>query len=461
MGPSLALLSGGRGGHWHSGVDVDKQRGRAAVRRRVRGRFDPLLPGGQRQRAGRLSGRARGVVAILRGRAAGTLAQPAASDPRLEAYVLPPRLLEIIGDGTVDATADLLPFIVANDLAFQPSAAVRSLAELPGQIGSDGAARFIMLGLGDDPARNPFPAGAPDRLDLLQDYRTIWRYGDTFLLLERLQQPRPLPTAGSVAGAAQLGQAVRLATPGGIQHVQIDLAPSLLGRLAQSAALVPQVELVAQYADGGQAQARLTAEQLRAGVQLAPVVDDLATAELFSVASGLLNRPVERFWLRAAQPWAFEPQYTYEVTSFAAANAAASGDWPAVTLDDGQHLRLAAVQHDVLPGVVTLDLFWEVDPDASAAGSLAEQTAFARLLDGQGNVVATADGKVSEFAPRSLTQPADPRRFMVARLRLPLQQGSEAAVYDLEVGLASAGQPPENAVWRTVLPEFVHIPPQN
>ena len=387
--------------------------------------------------------------------------QPTASDPRLEEYILPPRLLEIIGDGTVDATADLLPFIVANDLAFQPSAAVRSLAELPGQIGSDSAPQFIMLGLGGDPARNPFPAGSPDRLDLLQDYRTIWRYSDAFLLLERLQQPRPLEPAGSVRGTGQLGEAVRLTTPGGIQRVQIDLEPSLLGSFVQTAALAPQVDLVTQFADGGQARVRLTAEQLRSGVQLAPVVDDLATAELFSVTSGLLNRPVEQFWLRTAQPWAFKPEFAYDVTSFDAGNAEASDAWPVVALDDGQQLRLAAVQHDMLPGLAMMDMFWEVDPGIPGTGSLPEQTAFARLLDDQGNVVAAADGNLSEFAPRSLRQPADPRRFVVARLRLPLQQASEVVVYDLEVGLASAGQPPENAVWRTVLPEFVHIPPQN
>lgn len=401
-------------------------------------------------------------VAALRSYTAWALngVQPAVSDPRLEAYVLPPRLLEIIGDGAVDATADLLPFIVANDLAFQPSAAIRSLAELPGQIGSDGAPQFIMLGLDSDPARNPFPAGAPDRLDLLQDYRTIWRYSDAFLLLERLSQPRPLQPAGSVAGTAQLGEAVRLATPGGIQRVQIDLAPSLLGSLARSAALAPQVDLVTQFVDGQQARVRLTADQLRAGVQLAPVVDDLAAAELFSVASGLLNRPVERFWLRTAQPWAFKPQFAYAVDSFDAGNAAVSAAWPAVMLDDGQQLRLAAVQYDLLPGIMTLDLFWEVDPDAAGTGSLPAQTAFARLLDDQGNVVAAADGALSEFAPRSLRQPADRRRLVVARLRLHPPQGSAAAVYDLEVGLTPAGQPSENALWRTVLPQFVRIAPQ-
>ena len=131
-------------------------------------------------------------------------AQPAADDPRLEAYILPPRVLEIIGDGTVAATAELLPFVVANDLAFQPSAAIMSLAELPGQIGSDNAPRFIMLALDDDPAHNPFPAGSPAALDLLQDYRVVWRYGDVFLLLERLPQSRPLELADSISGAGQL-----------------------------------------------------------------------------------------------------------------------------------------------------------------------------------------------------------------------------------------------------------------
>ncbi|MCB9130633.1 MAG: hypothetical protein H6647_06760 [Anaerolineales bacterium] len=71
-------------------------------------------------------------------------------------YVLTPRLLELIGDGTVDATADLLPFIVVNNLAFQPSADIPSPADLPGQIGGVGAPRFIMLGLSDDPAYDPF-----------------------------------------------------------------------------------------------------------------------------------------------------------------------------------------------------------------------------------------------------------------------------------------------------------------
>ena len=135
-----------------------------------------------------------------------------------------------------------------------------------------------------------------------------------------------------------------------------------LGRLAQAVTLAPQLDLVVEYVDGGRETARLTADQLRAGVQLAPVVDDLATAELFSAASGLLNRPVARFWLQPTPSWAFEPRYGYTVDSFADRNAATSDEWPMVTLDNGQQLRLAAVQVSLEPDVVAGDVFWEVDP---------------------------------------------------------------------------------------------------
>lgn len=396
-------------------------------------------------------------VASLQSYAAWALntAQPAAGDPRLEAYIPPPRLLEIIGDGTVDATAELLPFIVANDLAFQPSAAITSLAELPGQIGSDNGPRFIMLGLGDDPAHNPFPAGSPAALDLLQDYRVVWRYGDLFLLLERLQQPRPLEQAGSFSGAGQLEEALVLATPGGIQRLQADVEHTLLGRLAQAVTLAPQLDLVVEYVDGERETARLTADQLRAGVQLAPVVDDLATAELFSGASGVLNRPVARFWLQATPSWAFEPRYGYTVDSFADRNAATSDEWPTVTLNNGQQLRLAAVQVSLEPDAVAGDMFWEVDPATIAPEMALEHTAFARLLDETGQIVASTEVELQDRAAGLRTLAAGQRRFLAARLRLPLPPDAATAVYDLEVGLTPAGQAPESAVWRTVLPEFV------
>lgn len=395
-------------------------------------------------------------LASLRSYAAATLnlPQPDARDPRLEAYLLPPRLLEIIGDGTVDAPAALLPTIVANDLAYQPSAALRSPAELPGEIGSEPGPRFIMLGLGGDPAYDPFPAGAPARLDLWQNYRSIWRFGDNFLLLERLPQPRALTAAPTTSASGRIGEAVALPVAGGIQQLQVDLDLSALGALWQAAAPAPQVELVTQYADGGQEAVRLTADQLRQGVQLAPVVNDLATAELFSVASGHLNRPVQQFWLRTSQPWAFRPQFDYTVGTFDAANAARA-EWPTVSLDDGQQVRLAAVQYDLEPGAVALDAFWEVDPATVAPGLALGQTAFARLLDEQGNTAAAAEVELRDRATGLRTLASGPRRYLAARLRLPLPADAAGATFDLEVGLTPTGQPPQNAVWQTTLPAFV------
>lgn len=401
-------------------------------------------------------------LASLRSYAAWALngEQPAARDPRLDDYILPPRLLEIIGDRSVDATAELLPFIVANDLAFQPSAAIPSPAELPGQIGSDNAPRFIMLGLDDDPASAPFPAGSPAALDLLRDYRVIWRYGETFLLLERLPQPRLLAVTGTTAADGRLGEPVTLAAPGGIQRVQADVDLSLAGRLMQAVAPTPQVDLTVEYVDGGRETVRLTTDQLRAGVQIAPVVNDLATAELFSVASGLLNRPVARFWLTGAPGWAFQPQFSYTVDSVIDRNAVALDDWPTLTLDDGQQLRLAAVQTDVEPGAVSGDLFWEIDPDTIAPDLALGHSAFARLLDDTGHVVASTEIELRDRAPGLRTLASGPRRFLAARLRLPLSPDAATAVYDLEIGLTVTGQPPESAVWRTTLPAFVQRTPQ-
>ena len=387
-------------------------------------------------------------------------AQPAVNDRQLADYVLTPRLLELIGDGTVDATADLLPFIVVNNLAFQPSADIPSPADLPGQIGGVGAPRFIMLGLSDDPAYDPFLAGSPNALDLLRSYRVIWRYGDKFLLLERLNQPRPVDQTDSQTGVARFREEIVLSPPGGIRRVQADLELSFLGRVAQAVALVPQVALVTQYTDDGRDGVRLTTDQLRDGVRLAPVATDLTGLELFSTASGFVNRPVERFWLRTAQPWAFKSQFTYQITSYGAGNAVASDDWPVIELDNDHWVHLAAVQHNMPPGAVTLDVFWEVDPASGEAGTIPAYTVVARLLDSQGNVVATADGSLGKIAPASLTESADPRSFLVARMQLPLKSAGQATSYDLEIGLTPAGQPMENALWRTVLPKFVQTEPQ-
>ena len=402
-------------------------------------------------------------VASLRSYTAWALntAQPAASDPRLDDYLLPPRLLDIIGDGTVDATADALPYVVANDLAFQPSAAIRSLADLPVRIGSDSGPRFIMLGLDSDTAHDPFPAGSVNRLDLLQNYGVIWRFGDAFLLLERLQQPRSVALADTRTGAGRLGEPIDLSSPGGIRRLQADPQLKLAGRVAQALALTPQIDLVVQYGDGEKDRVRLTADQLRAGVQLAPVTNDLSGVERFLTTSGVLNRPVEQFWLKAVPPWAFASQFEYQVDAFMDDNAAASADWPAVTLDDGQQIRLASVQYDLIGNAAALDMFWEVDREFDASAAALGLTAFARLLDAQGNTVAAAELELREGVTGVRPLAADERHFLAALLRLPLPRGGGGAVYDLQVGLALAGQPLESAVWQTVLPGFVQmLPPE-
>ena len=399
-------------------------------------------------------------VATLRSYAAWALnkPQPDVSDARLDAYLIRPRLQEIVDKGTVDATAELLPSVVASDLAFQPSASVRSLADLPLEIGSSDGPRFIMLGLDDDPAHDPFPAGSAARLGLLRDYRVIWRLGDALLLLERLQRPLAVTLAESQSGVERLGHAVLLSTPGGIQRLQADLDLSLAGRIAQAVALAQQVELVTQYDDGGRESARLTADQLRTGVQLAPVVTDLGTAELFLSASGHLNRPVEQFWLETAQPWAFRSQFDYTVESFASGNTI-SEDWPLVTLNDGQQLRLVAVQYDLDQDAVVLNVFWEVNAETLAPGLALDHLAFARLLDARGDSVASAALELRDRAPGLRTLASGSRRFLAARLLLPQPPNGETQGYDLEVGLTPAGQPPESAVWRTVLPGFVQTLP--
>ena len=90
-----------------------------------------------------------------------------------------------------------------------------------------------------------------------------------------------------------------------------------------------------------------------------------------------------------------------------------------------------------------------------------EHTAFARLLDETGHIVVSTEIELRDRAPGLRTLAAGQRRFLAARLRLPLPPDAAPAVYDLEVGLTPAGQPPENAVWRTVLPEFVRTAPQD
>ncbi|MCB9130632.1 MAG: hypothetical protein H6647_06755 [Anaerolineales bacterium] len=87
---------------------------------------------------------------------------------------------------------------------------------------------------------------------------------------------------------ASLGsREIVLSPPGGIRRVQADLELSFLGRVAQAIALVPQVALVTQYTDDGQDGVRLTTDQLRDGVRLAPVATDLTGLELFSTAPAL------------------------------------------------------------------------------------------------------------------------------------------------------------------------------
>ncbi|MEZ4769877.1 MAG: hypothetical protein R2844_15775 [Caldilineales bacterium] len=400
-------------------------------------------------------------VASLRSYAAWALntAQPAAGDPRLEGYLLPARLLEIIGDGTVDATADALPYVIANNLAFQPSAAIRSLADLPVEIGRDTGPRFIMLGLGNDPAHDPFPSGSPDSLELLQDYRQVWRLGDAFVLLERLPRPRPVELVDTQSGIGQLGEAVELSSPGGIQRLQVDPELNLAGRLSQALALTPQIDLVVLYAGGEQATVRLTANQLRSGVQLAPAIDDLADVELFSAASGILNRRVEQFWLEPAQPWAFGSRFDYVVDRYVAGNAARN-PWPSVALDDGQQARLMAVQYDRVGNLAALDLFWDLVPNGNASASAQPPTVFARLLDLDGNPVATAEGDLRDGVSGVRTLIGDQRSYLATRLLLPLPADADGAIYDLQVGLAPAGQPPESAVWQALLPRFVEAPPQ-
>jgi len=317
-----------------------------------------------------------------------------------------------------------------------------------------------MLGLDSDTPHDPFPTGSVNRLDLLQDYRVIWRFGDAFLLLERLQQPRSVALADIQTGAGRIGEPIILSSPGGIRRLQADPQLSLAGRIAQAVALAPQVELVTQYADGERDSVGLTADELQAGVQLTPVMNELSAIELYSIASGNLNRPVERFWLRTSWPWAFRSQFDYTVESFTAGNAA-SADWPAVKLDDGRQLQLAAVQYDLEPETVVLDLFWEVDPNNFVPDVTSGQATFARLLDQQGNAVAAAEVELRDRAPGLRTLAQGPRRFLAALLRLPLPRSADGAVYDLQVGLAPAGQPPESAVWQTVLPGFVQmLPPE-
>jgi hypothetical protein len=249
---------------------------------------------------------------------------------------------------------------------------------------------------------------------------------------------------------------MQVATPADIVELAVDLKLSPLGQIVQSLFLTPLVELVVEYQDGGQETLRLTADQLRPGVQLAPAIVDLTDMELFSVASGLLNRPVARWWLRTKQPWAFQQQFTATTSAFTAANAAAQ-DWPAVTLDGGEELRLAAVQYDREPGAVAVDAFWEVDPATVAPGLALGHTAYARLLDDQGNTAASAEVELRDRTPGLRMLASGARRFLAARLRLALGQHVTSAVYDLEIGLTPTGRPLQNAVWQASLPDFVTI----
>ena len=397
----------------------------------------------------------------IRAYAASLVGAPVLSspDPRLESYVLPPRLLEIIGEGTVDATVDQIPFIVANGLAYQPSGALLSYADLPGlsgeQIGGDSGPRFIMLGLGDDGTRNPWPAGSLRNLELLTGYQSIWRFGDDFLLLEKLNQPRQLVSQPALQGVGQMGDALRMDEPVSLARVQATPRLSLAGQLASALALEPTVELVVQWDDGNRRVFSLTADQLAAGVQFAPDIATLDDAELFLTASGHLNRPADRFWLQGAPAWAYAPDFDYTVQAHAVASAAAA-QWPATALPGGGDMQLRAAQANLVGKTVLVDLFWQTtDGGALDRGFQVS----ARLLDDQGDAVATQTAELRDRGPGLRTVAAGPERLLVTRLRLDLPDDAASAVYDLGITLDDADQPADSALWQTVLRDFVSVQP--
>lgn len=198
-------------------------------------------------------------------------------------------------------------------VAYTPALQRRNRDHLLGPDAPD----HVLLRVESIDGRLPTSDDAPSWPELLWRYLPVTEAGDALVLRRKDPQPPPMSRRLLAAGEYRLGETVTLPEGDGTMVVDLELNPSLLGRLARVLFKVGAVHLALELRDGETREFRLVPAMAHEGVLLSPLVETLGDLKpLLGVGVVPAGRRVRSLRLDALRWWtrlAWSPRFGLKI----------------------------------------------------------------------------------------------------------------------------------------------------
>jgi hypothetical protein len=238
---------------------------------------------------------------------------------------IPEKILERIGNKTVDIIPTDISYIFFNGLNYNPRPSMQSYASYTGRLDginankytSDNAPDFIMYAIGSIDNRHPFWDESKTKMAMLTHYRVVDTFrvisdavnagaNEDFILLEKRAQPLKMMEGESKTFPYRLGDTLEMPVSENLQYLHIDFKYTFTGKMMRL--FFQPNRLVAQmWYDGYDETFENDAIKpiLKSGVLVNKKVTDIAEAELFFQSHGMVNP--------ATKSIRFAPKYGYSL----------------------------------------------------------------------------------------------------------------------------------------------------
>lgn len=144
-----------------------------------------------------------------------------------------------------------------------------------------------------------------------------------YLFLTRIEPSQPERHQALSAGQYRFGEAIDLPSTSDLLFVQIDIRPTLWGRLASTLFKPGHLELDVTLEDGSSRQYRIVSGMAKTGFLLSPIVESTEDfARLYTGSPHKVDTAVRRIAVSAGQAWAWQAPFDATFMAIAAPGTA-------------------------------------------------------------------------------------------------------------------------------------------
>ena len=242
----------------------------------------------------------------------------------LQTQLLPQEIIDAIGGGSVDVMPWEVSTVYYNDLDYNPRPVVQTYTTYDGWLDqrneekllSENGPEYILFAMEEIDGRHPAFSDARTRRALLTHYKVALET-PALLLLQRRADPLAMSVTPGPTGTVRLGDFIELPASQEMQFFSADIQYSLAGKLARFLYQPPMLWVTVVFEDGERRTFRAIKPLVNDQVLVDPFLETLPQARDYLESQGKNGRRVQ--WVRfdVGAPWAFQPEFDYQLTGYA------------------------------------------------------------------------------------------------------------------------------------------------